>query len=174
MWGAWEQLPKAFREALRERGYRTGRSLVHTESSSKDGTRKFLLRLQDGRVVETVGIPVDDENQRRLTVCVSSQVLTPSSFPQSWVLGGGHGLGGVTSSSFPQSWVLGWCHGLGGWVFLPVWVEVWTERTGCCGRASRRGFLSMVVAVQEVQSRTVRPAWQDFSSKGGTKGRGEL
>ena len=41
---------------------------------SKDGTTKFLLRLADNHVVETVGIPLDDSNKQRLTVCVSSQV----------------------------------------------------------------------------------------------------
>ena len=69
---------------------------LHTESSycmpnaglvlqvkSKDGTTKFLLRLADNHVVETVGIPLDDSNKQRLTVCVSSQVTrqTLSSAP---------------------------------------------------------------------------------------------
>ena len=37
---------------------------------SHDGTRKYLLELMDGTLVETVGIPSDDG---RLTVCCSSQ-----------------------------------------------------------------------------------------------------
>lgn len=37
---------------------------------SGDGTRKYLLKLMDGTLVETVGIPSDDN---RLTVCCSSQ-----------------------------------------------------------------------------------------------------
>src|SRR3546814_9774769 len=37
---------------------------------SKDGTRKWLLRLADGQEVETVYIPEED----RGTLCVSSQV----------------------------------------------------------------------------------------------------
>ncbi|MCW8851463.1 MAG: hypothetical protein OQK44_02260, partial [Gammaproteobacteria bacterium] len=37
---------------------------------SKDGTRKWLLQLQDGNNIETVFIPEDD----RGTLCVSSQV----------------------------------------------------------------------------------------------------
>ncbi len=57
-----------------------------------DGTCKFLLQLHDGRVVETVGIPNDEDTyvssdewgtksdagkkRKRLTVCVSSQVRT--------------------------------------------------------------------------------------------------
>ena len=53
-------LSKEFRGALADRGVRTGRSLLHHEVRAADGTRKFLLQLFDGRVVETVGIPVDD------------------------------------------------------------------------------------------------------------------
>lgn len=37
---------------------------------SKDGTRKFLVKMSDGQTVETVAIPARD----RLTLCVSSQV----------------------------------------------------------------------------------------------------
>lgn len=37
---------------------------------SKDGTRKFLVKMVDGQTVETVAIPARD----RLTLCVSSQV----------------------------------------------------------------------------------------------------
>lgn len=72
-------IPKAWRQALAERGVSTGRSALHHEVSAADGTRKFLLRLHDGYVVETVGIPVDDDENRshRLTVCVSSQVGCP-------------------------------------------------------------------------------------------------
>ena len=70
-------IPKAWRQALIERGVSTGRSVLHHEVSAADGTKKFLLRLHDGYVVETVGIPVDDEQRSRLTVCVSSQVGCP-------------------------------------------------------------------------------------------------
>ncbi len=55
-------------------GVRTGRSVVHHVVEARDGTRKFLLQLFDGRVVEAVGIPADDSERPRLTVCVSSQV----------------------------------------------------------------------------------------------------
>ena len=40
------------------------------EQISKDGTRKWLFRLEDGNGIETVFIPEDD----RGTLCVSSQV----------------------------------------------------------------------------------------------------
>lgn len=46
---------------------------------SADGTRKYVLRLSDGHLVETVGMPTFDRNGNieRLTVCVSSQVGCP-------------------------------------------------------------------------------------------------
>lgn len=50
-----------------------GRSTLHYRSEAPDGTVKFLLRLADGQIIETVGIPTD----KRLTVCVSSQVGCP-------------------------------------------------------------------------------------------------
>ena len=67
-------LPKPWRASLAERGVSVGRSALHHEVAAADGTRKFLLRLHDGLVVEAVGIPVDDAEHKRLTVCVSSQV----------------------------------------------------------------------------------------------------
>lgn len=50
-----------------------GRSTEHFRSVASDGTIKYLLRLDDGQIVETVGIP----NDNRLTVCVSTQVGCP-------------------------------------------------------------------------------------------------
>ena len=67
-----QQVPQDWRAQLQEQGFHTGRSHIVQEFSSPDGTRKFLLRLADGRAVETVGIP--DKKDKRLTVCVSSQV----------------------------------------------------------------------------------------------------
>ena len=43
---------------------------IVTEQVSVDGTRKWLLRLEDGKEVETVYIPEED----RGTLCISSQV----------------------------------------------------------------------------------------------------
>ncbi len=61
-------LPASLREGLAERY-----SLVHPEPvdvlHSTDGTRKYLWRLTDGVLVESVGIPAGD----RLTVCYSTQ-----------------------------------------------------------------------------------------------------
>ena len=59
---------KAWREEVSD--YPVGRSQVVYRSQSRDGTVKYLLRLEDGETIETVGIPTSD----RLTVCVSSQV----------------------------------------------------------------------------------------------------
>ncbi|MGB5914970.1 MAG: 23S rRNA (adenine(2503)-C(2))-methyltransferase RlmN [Phormidesmis sp.] len=50
-----------------------GRSHIHHRSESPDGTIKYLLRLKDGLIIEAVGIPSD----KRLTVCVSSQIGCP-------------------------------------------------------------------------------------------------
>ena len=47
---------------------------LRLQVKAKDGTTKFLLQLADKHVVETVGIPLDDADKQRLTVCVSSQV----------------------------------------------------------------------------------------------------
>lgn len=63
--------PKQWRENLAD--YPVGRSSLHYRTEAPDGTRKYLLRLQDGLIIETVGIPTD----KRLTVCVSSQVGCP-------------------------------------------------------------------------------------------------
>ncbi|KAJ9518797.1 hypothetical protein QJQ45_026088, partial [Haematococcus lacustris] len=93
-------LPKEWRAQLAGDGVRTGRSNLHHSVVAADGTRKFLLQLADGRLVEAVGIvsaapepppepgpvwrkagpQVEEQGQsrgRRLTACVSSQVGCP-------------------------------------------------------------------------------------------------
>ncbi|WP_404783522.1 23S rRNA (adenine(2503)-C(2))-methyltransferase RlmN [Altericista sp. CCNU0014] len=60
--------PKQWRESAAD--VPVGRSILHYRSEARDGTVKYLLQLADGQIVEAVGIPTD----RRLTVCVSSQV----------------------------------------------------------------------------------------------------
>lgn len=64
-------LPKQWREEMAD--YPLGRSTVHYRSVAPDQTRKYLLRLADGLIIEAVGIPT----AKRLTVCVSSQVGCP-------------------------------------------------------------------------------------------------
>lgn len=68
------QVPKAWRQQMADAGLITGRSVIHRQDVASDGTRKLLLRLADGKLVETVGIPANEKGQQRLTVCVSSQV----------------------------------------------------------------------------------------------------
>ncbi len=62
-------LAKTVRAQLAER-FRLGRLDIASAQTSADGTRKWLFRLADGALVETVFIPETD----RGTLCVSSQV----------------------------------------------------------------------------------------------------
>ncbi len=74
---AMSNLPKPFREALAARVTIRSMSIVRVEGSA-DTTRKFLLKLHDGRFIETVLIPASPalygEQSDRRTLCVSSQV----------------------------------------------------------------------------------------------------
>jgi len=63
--------PKQWRETLAD--VPIGRSTVRHRVQAPDSTIKYLLQLADGQIIETVGIPTD----KRLTVCVSSQVGCP-------------------------------------------------------------------------------------------------
>lgn len=63
--------PKQWRENIQN--FPIGRSQLHYRSIAPDKTRKYLLKLADGLIIETVGIP----SHKRLTVCVSSQVGCP-------------------------------------------------------------------------------------------------
>jgi 23S rRNA (adenine2503-C2)-methyltransferase len=85
--------PKQWREALVN--VPIGRSTLHYRSEAPDGTVKYLLRMADGHIIETVGIPTfsrggdgemgrwgedstqNPKSKERLTVCVSSQVGCP-------------------------------------------------------------------------------------------------
>jgi 23S rRNA (adenine2503-C2)-methyltransferase len=62
-------ISKDMREELAQR-FRISRPEIVTAQLSSDGTRKWLVRLEDGQEVETVFIPEGD----RGTLCVSSQV----------------------------------------------------------------------------------------------------
>ena len=62
-------LSKSFREVLAEH-YSLARPDIVTLQKSNDGTRKWLLRTEDGNEVESVFIPEDD----RGALCMSSQV----------------------------------------------------------------------------------------------------
>jgi 23S rRNA (adenine2503-C2)-methyltransferase len=63
--------PKQWRGELAE--IPIGRSTIHHRAVAPDGTIKYLLRLADEQIIETVGIPT----AKRLTVCVSTQVGCP-------------------------------------------------------------------------------------------------
>ena len=76
-WEAMKNIPTVLRSALAER-HPIRLPGVVTVSGSEDTTRKFLLRLHDGELIETVLIPASpalygEESDRR-TLCVSSQV----------------------------------------------------------------------------------------------------
>lgn len=76
-WDAMSNLPAALRSSLEE-VHPIRMPEVVTVSGSKDTTRKLLLRLHDGELIETVLIPASpalygEESDRR-TLCVSSQV----------------------------------------------------------------------------------------------------
>lgn len=76
-WEAMKNLPAVLRSALAEK-HPIRLPEVVTVSGSEDTTRKLLLRLHDGELIETVLIPASpalygEESDRR-TLCVSSQV----------------------------------------------------------------------------------------------------
>lgn len=62
-------IPKKMKAFLNER-FTVGRPDVATEQKSVDGTIKWLLKLADGQLIETVFIPEKD----RATLCISSQI----------------------------------------------------------------------------------------------------
>ncbi len=80
-------LGKAFRGQLERAAVLQGITLVHRTPSPHDGTTKFLFELPDGLKVESVLIPPatafrdtaqeEEDEQRRLTLCVSTQVGCP-------------------------------------------------------------------------------------------------
>ena len=65
-------LPKTLRRILRDHAVVTNTKIENVFLSS-DGTRRFLLKLVDGREVESVFMP----EEHRDTICISSQVGCP-------------------------------------------------------------------------------------------------
>jgi 23S rRNA (adenine2503-C2)-methyltransferase len=63
--------PKQWRATVAD--FPIGRSQIHYRAVAPDDAVKYLLQLADGQIVETVGIPTE----KRLTVCVSTQVGCP-------------------------------------------------------------------------------------------------
>jgi 23S rRNA (adenine2503-C2)-methyltransferase len=64
------ELSNNIRKQLSEVAYISNLELLKRQAS-KDGTEKFLFKLEDGETIEAVLIPNDDG---RLTLCISSQV----------------------------------------------------------------------------------------------------
>lgn len=62
------ELPKALRDALAQ-DFRLSSLELATRHTSTDGTEKFLFRMHDGQLIETVAIP----DGGRMTFCISSQ-----------------------------------------------------------------------------------------------------
>ncbi len=76
-WDAMSNLPKALREELRRHYSLTALELVRKQGA-RDTTQKFLWRLGDGALIESVLIPANPalygEASDRHTLCVSTQV----------------------------------------------------------------------------------------------------
>lgn len=76
-----KQLSKKARELLAKNNVYAGRSRIYYSQTAPDATTKYLLKLKDQRIIETVGIPSrgkrSNDKYERLTVCVSSQVGCP-------------------------------------------------------------------------------------------------
>tara|TARA_B100000700_G_scaffold301994_1_gene371806 strand:+ start:28 stop:1116 length:1089 start_codon:yes stop_codon:yes gene_type:complete len=66
-------LPKIWRDSLQNKGIKIGRLEKINKVIAEDSTIKLLMGTLDGEIIETVGIPTD----KRLTVCVSSQIGCP-------------------------------------------------------------------------------------------------
>lgn len=76
-WREMSNLPAGLRERL-EAEFPTARLVKIRETGARDTTRKFLFRLADGQLIESVLIPASPalygEASDRRTICISSQV----------------------------------------------------------------------------------------------------
>lgn len=70
--GGISNLPKPLRARLQEE-FPLGLPAIERRYDSADGTRRYLLRLGDGKTVESVWMPESE----RSTICISSQVGCP-------------------------------------------------------------------------------------------------
>ncbi len=73
-------LPRELRVRLDEKA-RISIPRVLKQRVSKDGTRKFLLEMNDKKKVETVVIPQSNDKNTRYTLCISTQVGCPIGCP---------------------------------------------------------------------------------------------
>lgn len=69
-WEEMTNLPKSMREMLAEKCYLTNLEIAQIQTSQIDGTKKYLFRLHDGNMVESVLMRYKHGN----SVCISSQV----------------------------------------------------------------------------------------------------
>jgi len=69
-------LPLTLRKELSSK-VSVGLPELAAEYQSKDGTRRYLLKLQDQRTVEAVLMPEESPTGKRDTICISSQVGCP-------------------------------------------------------------------------------------------------
>jgi 23S rRNA (adenine2503-C2)-methyltransferase len=69
-------LPKLLRARLTG-DFPVGLPAIERRYDSVDGTRRYLLRLADGKTVETVWMPERTAAAERSTICISSQVGCP-------------------------------------------------------------------------------------------------
>jgi 23S rRNA (adenine2503-C2)-methyltransferase len=88
-------LPQTLRESMKAEGYTIGLPEIVQTARSIDGTERYLMRMADGETVETVWMPGgdggergdgtqaaeeeehpghDDDDYKRATICISSQV----------------------------------------------------------------------------------------------------
>jgi len=78
--GGISNLPKQLRERLAQE-FPMGLPAVERRYHSSDGTCRYLLKLSDGKTVETVWMPAevrsDNAGADRATICISSQVGCP-------------------------------------------------------------------------------------------------
>lgn len=73
-------ISKSFRTVLEERTTLETVQPVRSTASDRDTTTKYLFRLNDGLMVESVLIPAEEDSPgagNRLTVCISTQVGCP-------------------------------------------------------------------------------------------------
>jgi len=73
-------ISKEFRDLLKQTATIEQIQLIASNSSQKDGTTKFLFRLSDGLLIESVLIPPEKDSpsaDQRLTLCLSTQVGCP-------------------------------------------------------------------------------------------------
>jgi 23S rRNA (adenine2503-C2)-methyltransferase len=85
--GEMSSLSKSLRIALESEARIDSMRLIEAQISDSDGTEKFLFELHDGKRIESVLIPPrtafksaeagEEEEQKRLTLCVSTQVGCP-------------------------------------------------------------------------------------------------